>query len=97
MSPTNVTLISPLSLAVQPAGALRGAEGELRGAEVSVRTLAVILPLNAGAPRPPDGVTRGGAESLAQVAAGGQQGLQVAQAEADIMSNFVKERILMSH
>ena len=72
---------SPLSLAVQSAGALRGAEGELGGAEEGVRALAVVLPGHAGAPRPPDGVTRGGAEALAQVAARGKQVLQVTQAE----------------
>ena len=72
---------SPLSLAVQPAGALRGAEGELGWAEVGVRALAVVLPLHADAPGPPDGVTRGGAEALTQVAARGKQALQVTQAE----------------
>lgn len=72
---------SPLSLAVQSAGALRGAEGELGGAEEGVGALAVVLPGHALAPGPPDGVTRGGAEALTQVAARRKQGLQVTQAE----------------
>merc|ERR1711976_596 len=62
-----------LSLAVQPAGALRGAEGELGWAEVGVRALAVVLPLHTDAPGSPDGVTRGGTEALTQVAARGKQ------------------------
>merc|ERR1719215_1300288 len=70
-----------LSLAVQSAGALRGAEGELGGAEEGVRALAVVLPSHALAPGPPDGVTSGGAEALTQVAARRKQGLQVTQAD----------------
>ena len=62
-------ILSPLALAVQSAGALRSAEGKLGGAEVGVRALAVVLPGHTLAPGPPDGVTRGGAEALAEVTA----------------------------
>ena len=70
----------PLSLTVKPAGALCSTEGELGGAEVGVATLTVIGVLQTLAPGPPDGVARGGAESLPEVAAGGKKLPQIAQA-----------------
>merc|ERR550517_144520 len=63
----------PLSLAVESAGRLSSAEGELCGAEVAA-ALAVLL-----AARPvllPDGVAGGRAEGVAQVAAGGEESSQ---------------------
>merc|ERR1719230_1887590 len=78
-----------LSLAVQPAGALGCAQGELAGVEVGGVALAVVTIVHTLAARPSHAVARGLAEGLAQVAAGGEQVLQVAQADGLLAADAV--------
>ena len=72
---------SPLSLAVQPAGALSSTESKLRSSEEGSVTLTVLdsIVLHTLPSGPSYGVTGSLAERLAQVTPGGQEGIQVTQ------------------
>ena len=81
-------LLSPL--AVQPAGALSSAQSELRGAEEGVAALAVVRSVLVHHTLPSSsarGVAGPLAELLADGAAGGQEGPQVAQAAITMSTN----------
>ena len=75
---------SPSSLTVESTGGLSSTQSELRASEASLVTSTLHLSLavhHTGASSPPDGVAGLLAERLAQVTAGGNEVLEVAQTD----------------